>query len=290
MITVPTARMRNGDFGELVGCHSRSAGGAGAVSQQSDSGQPVRPDRDEVHGALPGADQRRPGQQLREHHRAHRRTARRPTCASTTGSATGCRCLRATPTTTSIRSRRRPARPTRTASSRAAVAAWRFRDRTSPRRTASRATSCASIPNSLISEFKVGYLKADIQSLPLNYGTNLSQQFGIPGVNVDEVTSGLALMTLTGYAALGDSTFIPLIQIDDTWQFNGSVTKTLGAHNIKFGGAYISRQFVVVSERLAGRQLHLQPAADRQRRRCRAATPSRRSCSATPRRWRARTR
>ena len=99
--------------------------------------------------------------------------------------------------------------------------------------------------DSLISEFKVGYLKADIQSLPLNYGTNLSQQFGIPGVNVDDVTSGLALMTLTGFSALGDSTFIPLIQIDDTWQFNGSVTKTFGAHNIKVGAAYIARQFVV---------------------------------------------
>jgi hypothetical protein len=99
--------------------------------------------------------------------------------------------------------------------------------------------------DSLISEFKVGYLKADIQSLPLNYGTNLSQQFGIPGVNVDDVTSGLALMTLTGFSALGDSTFIPLIQIDDTWQFNGSITKTFGAHNIKVGAAYIARQFVV---------------------------------------------
>jgi len=99
--------------------------------------------------------------------------------------------------------------------------------------------------DSLISEFKVGYLKADIQSLPLNYGSNLSQKFGIPGVNVDAVTSGLALMTLTGFAALGDSTFIPLIQIDDTWQFNASVTKTFGAHNLKVGAAYIARQFVV---------------------------------------------
>jgi hypothetical protein len=99
--------------------------------------------------------------------------------------------------------------------------------------------------DSLISEFKVGYLKADIQSLPLNYGSNLSQQFGLPGVNVDEVTSGLALMTLTGFSALGDSTFIPLIQIDDTWQINGSVTKTYRAHNIKVGAAYIARQFTV---------------------------------------------
>ena len=98
---------------------------------------------------------------------------------------------------------------------------------------------------SLLSEVKGGYLKADIESLPLNYGSNLSRTFGIPGVNFDEVTSGLALMTLTGYSALGDSTFIPLIQIDDTWQMNAVVTKTNGTHNFKVGAGYIARQFTV---------------------------------------------
>ena len=72
----------------VVRRHPRSAGGARAVSQQPDSGQPVRPDRDEVHGALSGADQRRPGQQLRRASPSARRTARRPTSASTTGSTT----------------------------------------------------------------------------------------------------------------------------------------------------------------------------------------------------------
>lgn len=97
----------------------------------------------------------------------------------------------------------------------------------------------------LISEVRAGYLKADIQSLPLNYGTNLSQKFGIPGVNFDEVTSGLSLMTITGFSALGDSTFIPLIQVDNTWQVNAAITKTMDAHNIKIGGGYIARQFTV---------------------------------------------
>jgi hypothetical protein len=97
----------------------------------------------------------------------------------------------------------------------------------------------------MISEIKGGYLRADIQSLPLNYGSNLSHAFGIPGVNFDEVTSGLALMTLTGYSALGDSTFIPLIQIDDTWQANAIVTKTFGEHNVRMGAGYIARKFTV---------------------------------------------
>lgn len=97
----------------------------------------------------------------------------------------------------------------------------------------------------MIAEVKGGYLKADIQSLPLNYGSNLSQTFGIPGVNFDAVTSGLALMTLTGYSALGDSTFIPLIQVDDTWQTSAIVTKIFGEHNVRMGAGYIARQFTV---------------------------------------------
>lgn len=52
-------------------------------------------------------------------------------------------------------------------------------------------------------------------------------------------------MTLTGYSALGDSTFIPLIQIDDTWQTNAIVTKIFGEHNVRMGAGYIGRQFTV---------------------------------------------
>ena len=35
---------------------------------------------------------------------------------------------------------------------------------------------------------------------------------------MDELTSGLMPVTLTGYAGAGDSNFLPLIQIDNTWQ------------------------------------------------------------------------
>ena len=97
----------------------------------------------------------------------------------------------------------------------------------------------------LIGEFKTGFLHSDIQSLPLNYGTNLSKTFGIPGVNFDAVTSGLSGMNPAGFAGLGDATFIPLIQVDDTWQFAGTVTKTRNAHNVKMGGGVILRKFTV---------------------------------------------
>jgi hypothetical protein len=141
----------------------------------------------------------------------------------------------------------------------------------------------------MIAEVKGGYLKSNIQSLPLNYGSNLSSAFGIPGVNFDDVTSGLALMTLTGYSALGDSTFIPLIQIDDTWQptpsspRSSASTTSAWALVISGGSSRCSR----APRRLGiSRSTRSSPITAPGR----AAIRSRRSSSGIPRKWRGRTR
>ena len=84
-----------------------------------------------------------------------------------------------------------------------------------------------------------------IASYGLNYGRNVSQDFGLPNVNMDELTSGLMPVTLTGYAGAGDSNFLPLIQIDSTWQAAGSLTKILGPQTLKVGGGLINRDFTV---------------------------------------------
>jgi len=97
----------------------------------------------------------------------------------------------------------------------------------------------------LLGEVRLGYLRADIQSNPLNYGTNVSEQFGVPNVNIDEFTSALAAVTATGYANLGSASFVPLIQIDDALHANASLTKTKGSHNIKLGLGVVARKFTV---------------------------------------------
>ena len=85
----------------------------------------------------------------------------------------------------------------------------------------------------------------NIASYGLNYGNNVSAAFGIPNVNVDSLTSGLMPVTLTGYAGSGDATFLPLIQVDHTWQGSGSLTKIRGAHSLKMGAGLIDRTFTV---------------------------------------------
>ena len=98
---------------------------------------------------------------------------------------------------------------------------------------------------SLVGEFRAGYLNVNIASYGLNYGNNVAQSFGMPGVNQDALTSGLTPITLTGYAGSGDATFLPLIQVDHTVQGSGSLTKISGAHSIKTGAGLIHRNFTV---------------------------------------------
>ncbi len=99
--------------------------------------------------------------------------------------------------------------------------------------------------SSTVAEVKANYLKVSIASYGLNYGNNVSASFGLPNINVDSLTSGLTPLTLTGYAGMGDATFLPLIQVDNTSQVSGSLTKILGAHSIKVGAGFINRNFTV---------------------------------------------
>jgi hypothetical protein len=98
---------------------------------------------------------------------------------------------------------------------------------------------------SLVSEWRAGYLDVSTASYGLNYGQDVSAAFGIPNINLDEHTSGLMPVTLAGYAGAGDATFLPLIQVDHTWQASVSLTKIKGAHSVKAGGGLMDRHFTV---------------------------------------------
>ena len=78
-------------------------------------------------------------------------------------------------------------------------------------------------------------------ALNSDYGTNASQAIGIPGVNIDQWTSGLASINLNGVFSnpmVGYSASVPwmraeaLINLVNTW------TKTLGNHTVN--GAWTS--------------------------------------------------
>jgi len=98
-------------------------------------------------------------------------------------------------------------------------------------------------PN-LLMELRAGYMGIQINTLPLNYGKNLSSKIGIENSNLgDAFTSALtAIYFVNGSASVGEGAFVPIIDHNNTYQYNGVVTWTHGTQSFKFGGALIRRQ------------------------------------------------
>ncbi len=91
-------------------------------------------------------------------------------------------------------------------------------------------------------ELKAGYLRVDNQSLPLNFGSNAGLKFGIANSNFNLFTSALPNVSISGLAPLGNSSFIPLVDLTNMFQYSGSVSQTKGSHSLKYGAVLIRRQ------------------------------------------------
>ncbi len=71
-----------------------------------------------------------------------------------------------------------------------------------------------------------------------DYGQNLSQQFGIPGINVSPQTSGLSNLDVAGLFDIGDSLLTPLQITTTDWNVSDKVTWVKGRHVIHVGIDY----------------------------------------------------
>src|SRR5256712_3655747 len=77
---------------------------------------------------------------------------------------------------------------------------------------------------------------------------NARQKFGMPNTDVSDQISGLATIDIVPMRAvgssftLGDDRFVPILDINNVFQEQGSLAWTTGTHNVKFGGGMIRRQ------------------------------------------------
>jgi hypothetical protein len=95
----------------------------------------------------------------------------------------------------------------------------------------------------LVLELKTAYTRIDNFSNSPNAGLNPAGLFGFPNnINFGPGASGLPLILPNALQGLGDSRFIPLQALDNTFQYNGAVTYTNGPHTIKAGASLARRQ------------------------------------------------
>ena len=103
-------------------------------------------------------------------------------------------------------------------------------------------------------EVKANYSKPDILSLGPNNNSNYGDLFGVPNANTGkQETSGLPLMEMrpTTIAALGETQWVPLQIYNRTKQYAGSITNSRGAHNLRVGGGVVLRSFGVLQSNSA---------------------------------------
>ncbi len=87
----------------------------------------------------------------------------------------------------------------------------------------------------LINEIRIGLNRQASNLTQEDYGQNLSQQFGIPGVNQNLQTSGLSSMVISGLFNVGGSILTPLKVAATDWNFSDKLTWIKGRHTLKFG-------------------------------------------------------
>jgi hypothetical protein len=94
----------------------------------------------------------------------------------------------------------------------------------------------------LVVDLRAAYTRVNNFSQPNNYNSNADQTFGLPANGT--LTTAL---TPTGvghwtFSPLGDGAYVPLQDIDNTFQYSGTVNYTISNHSLKLGAGIIRRQ------------------------------------------------
>ena len=92
--------------------------------------------------------------------------------------------------------------------------------------------------NTLVAEFRFGAGWYHNEAHNSDYGSNTSTTLGIPGVNLNPITSGIVGITINGGFSnplIGYSASLPWIRSETNIDFANTWTKILGNHTVKFG-------------------------------------------------------
>jgi hypothetical protein len=95
----------------------------------------------------------------------------------------------------------------------------------------------------LLLDLKAGFTRINNLSLPLNYGKNADDTVGFPSnMNFTAQANVLTPIQFGPFSDIGDGAYVPLQDIDNTYQYAANLSWTKGNHNLKFGISYIRRQ------------------------------------------------
>jgi Carboxypeptidase regulatory-like domain len=92
-----------------------------------------------------------------------------------------------------------------------------------------------------LNEFRFGVNNIKFFMTPIDYGTNPAAAVGIPGINLNEATSAMTQLSFQNIRNLGANGNQPLITNQNDLQFFDNVTWLKGRHTLKAGGSVTLR-------------------------------------------------
>lgn len=107
----------------------------------------------------------------------------------------------------------------------------------------------------LLIDLRAGYTRINNLSEPLNFGTNPDTAVGFgPNMNYNANSSFLTPLSFGPFSDIGDGAYVPIDDIDNTFQYLANLSYTKGNHAMKFGVSYIRRQARNVQSNFAAGQ------------------------------------
>lgn len=101
--------------------------------------------------------------------------------------------------------------------------------------------------SSLVNEFRLGYNRINSHRYQLNFSTDVSGQVGFPGVPFTDINGGLPQLTFGDGSAptLGSPTFLPSVEVQNTYVLSDNLTWVKGRHTLKFGTEIRREEFTI---------------------------------------------
>ena len=92
-----------------------------------------------------------------------------------------------------------------------------------------------------LNEFRFGWSSIKFFMTSIDYGTNPAKAVGLPGINLNLVTSAMTQLTFQNIRNLGANSNQPLITNQNDFQLFDNVTWSRGRHTLKVGGSLTLR-------------------------------------------------
>jgi outer membrane receptor protein involved in Fe transport len=92
-----------------------------------------------------------------------------------------------------------------------------------------------------LNEFRFGWTSVEFLMTSIDYGQNLADRMGIPGINLNQTTSAMTQITFQNIRNLGANGNQPLITNQNDFQIFDNVTWIKGRHTFKAGGSVTFR-------------------------------------------------